>query len=132
MADSHDTEIWRPVVGYEGLYEISSHGRARSLGRIVSNGAGKTKRLVGKLMRLSTNGRYLLVALCREAKYERKYIHRLVLEAFVGPCPEGMEARHFPDSDKGPITNCLICYGALMLLMNQIKRRMEPIISGAQ
>ena len=26
-------------------------------------------------------------------------MHRLVLAAFIGPCPEGMEACHFPDSD---------------------------------
>lgn len=33
------------------------------------------------------------------------YIHRLVLEAFVGPCPSGMECRHFPD--RNPSNNCL-------------------------
>ncbi len=32
-------------------------------------------------------------------------IHRIVLLAFVGPCPDGMEARHFPDNDRG--NNCL-------------------------
>jgi hypothetical protein len=37
--------------------------------------------------------------LYRDGKKHRRYIHRLVLEAFVGPCPEGMEARHFPDRD---------------------------------
>ena len=33
----------------------------------------------------------------------RRYVHRLVLEAFTGPCPDGMEVRHFPD--RNPANN---------------------------
>lgn len=40
-----------------------------------------------------------------DGKARSYYVHRLVLEAFVGPCPEGMEARHFPDRD--PTNNCV-------------------------
>lgn len=35
-----DDEIWKPVVGYEGLYEVSTRGRVRSLDRRVFNGVG--------------------------------------------------------------------------------------------
>ena len=31
---------------------------------------------------------------CKRFRYVRRYIHRLVLESFVGPCPDGMETRH--------------------------------------
>jgi hypothetical protein len=31
--------------------------------------------------------------------HDRRYVHHLVLEAFVGPCPPGLECRHFPDRD---------------------------------
>lgn len=57
--------------------------------------------------RLVTGGRggkvgedYRAVWLCKDGKQIRKYIHVLVLEAFVSPRPEGMQARHFPDVDR--------------------------------
>jgi len=40
-----------------------------------------------------------MVRFCRDGKHHPRLIHRLVLEAFVGPCPPGMEACHFPDRD---------------------------------
>lgn len=39
-------------------------------------------------------GGYYLVSLCKNGKVYRKFIHRLVLETFVGKCPDGMECRH--------------------------------------
>jgi len=42
---------------------------------------------------------YLCVTLCREGKTFEFLIHRLVLETFIGPCPEGMECRHL-DGDQ--------------------------------
>lgn len=46
--------------------------------------------------RLSTTG-YYRVALRRDGKTHDRKVHHLVLEAFVGPCPEGMEGCHHPD-----------------------------------
>ncbi len=44
---------------------------------------------------------YLQVSLVRRrGKAITCHVHRLVLEAFVGPCPEGMEACHFPDQSR--------------------------------
>lgn len=48
---------------------------------------------------------YLNVSLRRDGKCIKRKLHRLILEAFVGPCPQGMEALHFPD--RSP-TNCNI------------------------
>lgn len=74
------TEAWKPVVGRLIPYEISDLGRVRNRnGRILKpTPAGP----VGK--------KYLRV---RVAGKDR-YVHRLVLEAFVGPCPPGMETCH--------------------------------------
>lgn len=94
-------EEWRPVAGYEGFYEVSNQGRVRSVERLVPNGKGGHKRMKARYM--TPNGRnsqrYLFITLCRDAKPKHCTVHRLVLEAFVGPCPSGMEALH---GDGGP------------------------------
>lgn len=46
---------------------------------------------------------YLQVQLFKDGKSIHKLVHRLVLESFVGPCPPGMECRHYPDNDRA---NC--------------------------
>lgn len=89
-------EQWRPVVGYEGKYEVSDHGRVRSLDRVETTKAGVARPLTGRVLVQSTNGRgYLKVTLRSPAR--QVYVHTLVLEAFVGPRPEGLEARHHDD-----------------------------------
>lgn len=58
--------------------------------------------LVGRWKRLKPNKslRYATVALRKGGRYYYRYVARLVLEAFVGPCPPGMEACHFPDRNR--------------------------------
>jgi hypothetical protein len=88
---STEAEIWRPVVGYEGIYEVSDLGRVQSLDRIDAIG----RRRQGQILRGC--GTYLGISLCRDGVKSRFLIHRLVLETFVGPCPLGMECCHFND-----------------------------------
>jgi hypothetical protein len=90
-------EIWRPVVGYEGLYEVSDLGNVRSLDReVVGVRYGKevTWKLKGKMLKPCQDGNYGLLAVKLPLARTRK-IHRLVMEAFVGPCPENMEVCHW-------------------------------------
>lgn len=82
-------EEWRPVVGYEGRYEVSSLGRVRSCTRVVAFGSQK-RTAVGRVLSPSTAHRYLSVNLSRRPRR----VHLLVLEAFVGLRPQGMVARH--------------------------------------
>jgi hypothetical protein len=92
------SETWKPVVGYEGSYEVSDQGRVRSLDRFVITRGGVRKRTKGKTLRTSVmNTGYLQVSLGRAKTVT---VHRLVLEAFVGPAPEGSEACHYPDPDR--------------------------------
>lgn len=92
-------EIWKSVVGYEGYYDVSNFGRVRSVDRFVLARAGKLKRIRGKLCKQHNTVGRLTVNLSKDNKVKSFYVHRLVLEAFVGPCPEGMECCHFPDRD---------------------------------
>lgn len=93
-------ELWRPVVGWDGLYDVSNTGRVRSLKRNCSGAQGTSPGKTGRVLTPGVHeGGYLTVMLYRNRKYRAAYVHHLVLEAFVGPCPPGMECRHFPDRD---------------------------------
>jgi hypothetical protein len=81
------TEQWRPVVGYEGLYEVSDQGRVRGLtsGRIISQWwAGRKSK------------QYLSVHLYRGNRRATLKVHRLVALAFLGTPAEGQECCHGP------------------------------------
>ena len=87
-------EEWRPVVGYEGVYEVSSFGRVRSLDRWVKANSGRRRTGVRYFTPSASgkNKKYKRVLLRNPDK--QRPVHHLVLEAFVGPRPEDCEARH--------------------------------------
>jgi HNH endonuclease/NUMOD4 motif len=90
-------EEWRPVVGYEDSYEVSDLGRVRSITRPTHNGIGRP--ILGGLLAhaLVSKRKYPSVTLYRDGAGKAHRVHRLVLDAFVGPCPEGMESLHAND-----------------------------------
>lgn len=89
------TERWLPVVGYEGSYEVSDQGRVRGLARLVDNGRGGLYPVKGAVLRPAvhkTGYMNVSLSLCGNSKTYR--LHRLVMRAFVGQVPEGMEVCH--------------------------------------
>jgi hypothetical protein len=94
-------EEWRPVVGYEGRYEVSNLGEVRSLPRTMKarhGGAPNGYHMKGRILKKnSTPNGYYFVPL---GKGKRGLVHRLVLEAFVPnpdnkPCCDHIDAnRH--------------------------------------
>lgn len=87
------TEEFRAIPGYAGLFEVSNIGTVRSLDKAING-----QRRPGKLLRPYANrkGNYLRlqVRLCLERKRYARGVGALVLEAFVGPRPDGMECCH--------------------------------------
>lgn len=71
-----DSEIWKDIEGYEGLYQVSDYGRVKSLG----NSKIKKDKIL-KPTTLKTG--YLLVCLSKDGKGKLYYVHRLVAQAFV-------------------------------------------------
>lgn len=71
-----EIEIWKPVVGYEGLYEVSNLGNVRSVKKII-----KPHIIKG----------YLGVSLCKGGVKKKLFIHRLVAFAFPEICGEYFE-----------------------------------------
>lgn len=91
-----DGEEWRPVVGYEGLYEVSTLGRVRTLG----GGKARTHGRVLKATKGTTG--YLRVALSAGNVSRTRKVHQLVAEAFIGPRPERSYVLH---NDGNPLDN---------------------------
>lgn len=88
-------EVWLPVVGFEGWYEVSDRGVVRSVDRTVIYVNGNSVFHKGQIMSMVTKrSGHFAVGLRRNSGGFRRYVHRLVLEAFVGPCPEGLIACH--------------------------------------
>jgi hypothetical protein len=76
-------EVWLPVDGYIGIYEISNHGRCRRVGSVIC------------LMPVDAGKGYRTVSLCKDGSIKNVPIHRMVLIAFCGPEPfVGAQAAH--------------------------------------
>ena len=89
MKKNYVYEEWRPVKGYEGLYEVSNFGRVKSLDRKVlinntTNNYSCERFFKGKIMKQRKDRLgYLRISLCKKGKYKLVRVHRLVAEAFI-------------------------------------------------
>jgi len=84
-------ENWKPVVGYEGIYEVSDHGQIKRIAGWTDGRAIKIKGI--RKLKKSQNG-YLRITLHRDMLKKEFAVHRLVMAAFVGPLPFGHEVNH--------------------------------------
>jgi hypothetical protein len=88
----YSTERWLPVPEWEGFYEVSDLGRVRNL---------RSGRLLSPALRKDG---YQHVSLKVNGSRDDQLVHRLVMLAFTGPCPDDMETRHL---DGNPASNTL-------------------------
>lgn len=84
---SGEMEAWRPVPGFEGRYEVSDQGRIRTLSTYHN--------MYGKILKPGKiSSGYLGMGFRSEGKRVSISVHRLVMMAFVGPCPDGHQVAH--------------------------------------
>lgn len=91
IAASFPNEEWRPIAGFVGFF-ISNFGRVCGVDRIRSN----DRLLRGRVLKpgtLASGHRYVVFY-----GGHHRQVHRLVLEAFIGPCPIGEEGLHTDDN----------------------------------
>lgn len=94
-------EMWKPVLGYENLYEVSNLGKVRSLDRLVRRGTG-VMLLKGQILKPEIDNKgYLRVDLYKDEKHGHFKIHRLVAREFPEIC--GQYAQDFDVEHK----NCI-------------------------
>jgi hypothetical protein len=93
-------EMWLPVVGFEGIYEVSDTGKVRSLDRMIQRTRGRAFFRKGILLRQQIRFGRHLVCLRKPPMGSSRvaFVHTLVLEAFVGPRPAGMQCCHYDDN----------------------------------
>lgn len=91
-------EIWKPIPGYEKLYEASNLGRIRSVEHTISymnQGIKRTRTFPGRILKPqpNVNGRYH-VRLSKEGTITQLMLHRIIALTFHGaPCAE-LEVNH--------------------------------------
>jgi len=95
--------VRKPIIGYEGYYEVDQFGRVNSINRMVrvnDNGRIYDKPLIGKQMKqsLHTKG-YKTVSLTKDGDTKTLYVHRIVAEAFI-PNPNNFPCVNHIDEDK--------------------------------
>ena len=91
-------ETWKPIPGYEGLYEVSDQGQVRSLR------GWRNLPVPYVLTQHVTAKGYRKVGLCKAGKPRVWFVHMLVLLAFSGPRNDGLQTRHM---DGNPANNTL-------------------------
>lgn len=93
-------DVWRKVVGYEGLYEVSVSGKVRSTDRIVSDSLGRRRQLKGELkgISISSDG-YCHVSLSKDGVEKHCQLHRIVAAAFI-PNPDTKPQVNHKDGNK--------------------------------
>ena len=90
-------ENWKPVKGYEGIYEVSDLGNVRSLDKEINHNFYKGVKFVRKgkiLIPFISDRGYLRVTLIKDGKRKKVFVHRLVAEAFIESDTDGLQVNH--------------------------------------
>lgn len=80
-------EVWKDILWTDGIYQVSNLGRVRS---------AKARRDAPycSILKQRLNNPYPIIRFKYRAKEAEKRVHRLVAEAFLGPCPKGLVVNH--------------------------------------
>ena len=93
-------ECWAWIPGFEGLYQVSTRGRVRSVDRWVTDKKGRKRFIKGRILKpMRDKFGYLQVVLSRDNKPRHFKVHRLVAETFI-PNPEGKPQVSHLDDDR--------------------------------
>ena len=92
-------EEWKSIPGYEGLYEVSSYGRVKSLEKYRYNN-GRKQLLKEKILKPHNTKGYFMICLYKNKTYKSYQIHRLVAQVFI-PNPDNLPEVNHKDENPG-------------------------------
>ena len=131
----HETaeEHWKPIIGFEGLYEISNLGRVKSLSRYVKSKANSKMKIPERILKTGKNKcGYALVVLMKNNKRHNKLVHRLVAEAFINN-PENYAVVNHIDGNKqnNNVSNlewCSTSYNVKHAYLTGLNKKIKAVI----
>ena len=107
--ENNESEEWRSIDGYEGLYEVSNLGRVRSLDKLVIFGSGSVKFMKGRVLKPTKDGGgYLKVTLSKDGKQTTFKLQTLVAKTFDEICGEYNDGLEIDHIDTNPLNNCAV------------------------
>lgn len=96
-------ELWKDIPDFVGMYQVSNHGRVKSLARIVVSKKGQQFIINEKILKPINRGKnYMVVHLCRNSAVRKTSVHRLVAQAFL---PNPMNHPFINHKDENPSNN---------------------------
>lgn len=114
-----ESESWRQVVGWENLYEVSDRGRVRSVARQGTE---------GRALRCWPDSRgYVVVHLWAQNARVARRVHLMVLAAFRGPRPDGLQARHLDDVKVNNLLENLVWGTASENTLDKVRNGLHPM-----
>ena len=125
-------EVWKPVVGFEGLYEVSNKGRVRSVDRDIIRSDGKVQHKKGVVLKqFITNKGYPYVMVNKDYKQHLKTVHRLVAQTFI-PNPNNCPVVNHKDEDKtnNCVENLEWCTQSHNMTWNDVHKRVAQKLKG--
>jgi len=90
---NNEPDKWKPVKGWEGIYDVSRYGEIRSCRKSMEHYSVL-------LVPAPTKNGYLHVHLSKDGRSATAKVHRLVAEAFLGNPPDGCDEVNHKDEDK--------------------------------
>lgn len=101
-------EVWKPVVGFENNYEVSSFGNIRGVARTRINKGGLLANVQQRTLKLKTSkGGYLVAGLCLDAKKHHPSVHQLVARVFINNPENKTTVNHIDGNKKNNNVNNL-------------------------
>lgn len=124
-------EIWKPISGYEGWYEVSNLGNIRSLDREIEQwsryGHNVIRKIKGHMIAQSDNGYgYAIVKLTKNQNRDCRYVHRLVAEAFIENSGNMPEVNHKDANKKNNVVENLEWVTRLQNMAHAAPRMCHP------